>query len=176
MMQNTLTIFEGVDGSGKTTAAKAYADAIGAEYIHFSSYPEIVDNELARVYLRAFEPLMVERKHVVFDRCWISEVPYGTVYRDGLYRIHKNTQVELESIALMFNPIVVFCNPGLDQCLMNYRSRQHLEMLKDEEQLAQVYRLYLEQKTRIPCCAYDYTKSGNITPIHIATIRNHFYG
>lgn len=176
MTRKTLTIFEGVDGSGKTTAAKAYAEGIGAEYVHFGNYPDIVDNELSRVYLRAMEALIVERKHVVFDRSWLSEKPYGIVFRGGLYRMHENAAAELEGYAMMFDPIVVFCDPGLETCLENYRSRRQLEMLENEEQLTQVYHLYKTQRTLIPAVVYNYKTGENITPAHIEKIRSHFYG
>lgn len=162
MTRKTLTIFEGPDGSGKTTAAKTYAESIGAVYTHFSAHPEIMDNELMRIYLRAMEPLLVERQHVVFDRSWISERPYGHVFRNGLYRLHKFAQRELENVARMFNPLVVFCNPGLETCLANYRCRKQLEMLDNEEQLRDVYHLYRQEKTSLPVIRYSYVDGDNI--------------
>lgn len=162
MTRKTLTIFEGPDGSGKTTAARAYAESVCAVYVHFPAYPEIVDNELARVYLRAMEPLLVERQHVVFDRSWLSERPYGSVFRNGLYRLGGSTQEELEDIATIFQGVLVFCKPPLEVCLSNYRNRKQTEMLENEQQLVAVYESYGRQTTGLPGVRFDYTKDGDI--------------
>ena len=162
MMRKTLTIFEGPDGSGKTTAAKTYAESIGALYVHFPAYPEITDNELSRVYLRAMEPLVVEQRDVVFDRSWLSERPYGSVFRNGLYRLSENAQNTLENIAVVFQGVLVFCKPPLEVCLGNYRRRKQIEMLDNEQQLVDVYDLYGRQTTYLPGVRFDYTKDGDI--------------
>lgn len=163
MTRKTLTIFEGPDGSGKTTAAKTYAESIGALYVHFPAYPEITDNELSRVYLRAMEPLVVEQRDVVFDRSWLSERPYGSVFRNGLYRLSETAQDTLEDIAKVFDTVVVLCDPGLEVCLSNYRSRKNIEMLDNEDQLIAVHKAYLAIQTTLPFGIYNYRTSGDIT-------------
>lgn len=163
MMRKTLTIFEGPDGSGKTTAAKTYAESVCAIYVHFPAYPEITDNELARVYLRAMESLVVEQRDVVFDRSWLSERPYGSVFRNGLYRLGENTQGTLEDIAKVFDTVVILCDPGLEVCLNNYRTRKNLEMLDNEDQLAAVHKAYYEIDTTLPFAVYNYKADGDIT-------------
>ena len=77
-----LTIFEGVDGSGKTVAAKRYADEICARYIHFGPFTRVTDG-LARMYAEAMLLAVIGYQNVVFDRSWLSEGPYGLVMRGG---------------------------------------------------------------------------------------------
>ena len=85
MMPSTsakLTIFEGPDGGGKTTAAEKYAKETGAQYVHFGPLPHVKDS-LARVYVEAMMPAILGLQDVVFDRSWLSEIPYGTAFRGG---------------------------------------------------------------------------------------------
>ena len=41
-LSRELTIFEGPDGAGKTTLAKAYAELTGARYVHFGPLPRVL--------------------------------------------------------------------------------------------------------------------------------------
>ena len=61
-----LTIFEGPDGSGKSTAAQAYAEATKAKYVHFPALPQ-VDKSLGRIYVEAMLPALLGYQDVVFD-------------------------------------------------------------------------------------------------------------
>lgn len=81
-------IFEGPDGCGKTTLARAVRDALGAVYTHHGPYPALTHGcELVPVYLRSVAPALQDHNHVVLDRCWISELPYGLAYRNGSDRL-----------------------------------------------------------------------------------------
>lgn len=156
-----LTIFEGPDGSGKTTAAKAYAEHTGAIYVHFPALPQ-VSNGLARMYVEAMLPALLGHQAVVFDRCWMSEMPYGAVFREGQDRLGRISIRMLERLAMRCGAVIVKCLPNLDTVLKTYESRQHIEMLDNSYQVMDVYQLYQRAKTDLPVIPYDY-QSGPLS-------------
>lgn len=170
----TITIFEGPDGSGKTTAALTYADAIGARYVHLGPFKR-VSTGLARLYVEAMLPALLGYQDVVMDRCWLSEAPYGEVFRNGQDRIEEPGRRMLERIAMRCSAIVVLCLPGYLTVQGNFLARPGKEMLKDDTQLLEVYQLYnIHLKTELPELVYDYTTVGDLgfeidelrTPLH----------
>src|SRR5882757_4772670 len=102
----SLTIFEGPDGSGKTTAAKAFAAEMGARYVHLPQFKRVTTG-LPRMYLEAMLPALLGYQDVVMDRCWLSEVPYGRVFRDGADRVGEISRHMLERVALRAGALVV---------------------------------------------------------------------
>jgi thymidylate kinase len=179
-----LTIFEGPDGGGKTTAALAYAEATGARYVHFSSLPH-VKRGLPRMYVEAMLPALLGYQDVVFDRCWLSEAPYGMEFREGELRFDRVAVRMLERLALRCSAAVVLCLPPLKKALGNFSKRKAEEMLDNEEQLTRVYEHY-ETKTMLddtvlPVALYDYTKGdldislvkrAKLHPLDLATAGN----
>ena len=156
MTSSKLTIFEGPDGSGKTTAALTYAKATNARYVHFDALP-YVTNGLARMYVEAMLPALLGYQNVVLDRCWLSEEPYGKAFRFGKDRLGMTTCRMLERLALRCGALVVHCLPPYEVVEKNYLKRKHLEMLTDTEQLKLVYDTYNIQWTAIPNYVHDYT-------------------
>lgn len=156
MLSKSITIFEGVDGAGKTTAAKRYAKATGAKYIAFKEYPHMGPG-YNRMYLEAMLPALMGWEGIVFDRSWLSEWPYADVYRNGQRRLTLHAQRVLERVALRCQTCVVLCNPGLEAIEESYRQRQQDEMLKNMDQVRQVYNTYLYPHTALPTIGYDYT-------------------
>ncbi len=157
-----LTIFEGPDGGGKSTAAQAFAKATGARYVHFSALPR-VGKSLGRVYVEAMLPALLGYQDVVFDRCWLSEMPYGAAFREGKDRLNNASRRMLERLAMRCGAVVVKCQPAWETVKANYLSRKHIEMLDNEHQLKTVYDLYAEQPTDLPELVYDYTKEDLLT-------------
>lgn len=150
-----LTIFEGCDGSGKSTAAKRYASLTGAKYVHFEAMKE-VGGGLPKMYVEAMMPALLGYQDVVFDRCWISELPYGTVFRGGRDRIGYPRCKMLERLAMRCGAVVVWCDPGWEAVKRSYHLRKDEEMLNDELQLSTVYDMYKDQVTELPYITYDY--------------------
>lgn len=166
MEMKKITIFEGCDGSGKTTAAKAFAEKTGALYVHCGPFNGVTDN-LARFYVDAIMPAIMGFQDVVLDRSWHSERPYGVAYRDGNVRLSNHDIRVLERLSMRCDPVLVYCNPGWGVVSENFAARKGLEMLKDSAQLLTVFNIYdeilsLESSTRygIPIHAYDYTQSA----------------
>jgi thymidylate kinase len=156
-----LTIFEGPDGGGKSTAGQAFAEATGAKYVHFSALPR-VGKSLGRVYVEAMLPALLGYQDVVFDRCWLSEMPYGIAFREGRDRLTHASRRMLERLAMRCGAVVVRCQPGWEAVRLSYMARKHLEMLDNEDQLRMVYDLYADQVTDLPELVYDYTKVDDL--------------
>lgn len=154
-----VTIFEGPDGSGKSTAAKQYATLVGARYVHLGPLPNVTDG-LARLYAESMLPAVLGYQEVVMDRCWMSEEPYGDAYRGGANRLNPADVRMLERLALRCQPVVVLCNPGIEVVKANWESRKGEEYLKDVAQLEQVASAYGVATTALPMASYDYTVNG----------------
>jgi hypothetical protein len=156
-----LTIFEGPDGSGKSTAAHKFAKDTNARYVHFPALPR-VSAGLARMYVEAMMPALLGYQDVVFDRCWMSETPYGVAFREGQDRLGDPSRRMLERLALRCGAVMVRCNPGWDAVLKSYLSRKHLEMLENDGQLHQVFDLYAREHTDLPEVEFDYTRRNSV--------------
>lgn len=156
MLSESLTIFEGPDGAGKSTAARQYAELTGALYVHFPALPKVGKN-LARMYVEAMMPALLGHQPVVFDRCWLSEFPYGVAFRKGVDRLGGSSRRMLERLAMRCGAVVIFCDPGWKTVETNYGRRRELELLKSYEQLKIVHELYRAFDTNLPFVTYDYT-------------------
>lgn len=156
MVARSITIFEGADGSGKTRAAQCLAVATGAKYVHFGPLLN-VKKGLAKIYVEAALPALLGYQSVVFDRSWLSEVPYGRVFRGGADRLGPEACRMLERIFMRCRTAVVYCDPGEEAALDSFRRRKGEEYLDREEQLLKVRDLYDEMQTDLPLTRYDYT-------------------
>ena len=168
-LSRELTIFEGPDGAGKTTLAKAYAELTGARYVHFGPLPRVV-NGLMRMYVEAMLPAILGYQSVVFDRSWLSEYPYGTVFRAGQDRLGPVYVRMLERLALRCGGVVVLCLPPKDVVTENYKRRKRDEYLTSVKQVDRVYDIYktlLSQSTGVaylnalPLTRYSYVDYAN---------------
>lgn len=136
-----LTIFEGPDGSGKTTLAKAYAELTGARYVHFGPLPRVM-NGLMRTYVEAMLPAVLGYQPVVLDRSWLSEYPYGIAFREGRDRVGQVYMRMLERLAFRCGGVVVLCLPPQNIVIENYKRRKREEYLTSVKQLQCVYNIY----------------------------------
>lgn len=153
-----LTIFEGPDGAGKTTAAKTYAAVTSARYVHFSAMSH-VSSSLPRLFAEAMLPAVLGYQDVVLDRCWLSEPIYGAVLRGGQDRVGDISTAMLERLALRCDAQVVFCDPGDEALRASYLRRHEDELPKSADQIVQLAELYrsLHKRTELPWHLYDYT-------------------
>ncbi len=161
-----LTIFEGPDGGGKSTAAEAYAKYAGAKYVHFGPLPHVKDG-LARMYVEAMLPALLGYQDVVFDRCWLSEIPYGSAFRGGADRLGPDSVRMLERLAMRCGAVVVYCRPNWRTVRQNYLKRKEIEYLESEDQLRHVYEVYAAQKTGLPSMLFDYTAPQSERPFYL---------
>lgn len=165
-----LTIFEGCDGSGKSTAAAKFAEATGAKYVHFGPFPRVTTG-LPRIFLEAMLPALLGYQDVVFDRCWLSEPCYAHAFRGGKTRIMPADARMLERVALRCGATVIMCDPGWEAVLYSYRRRKGDEYLETEDQLRHVYEMYKLTKTDLPLTEYDYTAQGDLIPEYQDNLR-----
>ena len=156
-----LIIFEGCDGSGKTTAVNKLANKLGAKVKHFDQHSVFED------YMREVWKAQESSTATIFDRCWISERPYGIVYRNGLDRLDSTQRKTLESEALKANVVLVRCVPGWDEILRSFRARKGTEMLDNEQQLKRVFELYRLEPSAMPTIWYDWTMDKELTPEYL---------
>ena len=164
-----LTIFEGPDGSGKTTLAKRFAGQTNALLVHSGAYPGIGGSDRMQVYINAMLPAIVGTQDVVMDRSWHSEVPYGSCGRDGILRLTKEERTRLNNIAaLTTDAAMVLCLPSFEVCKAAWvpRAGDGEEYLESLAQLQKVYNTYVRMfysGTRenfegpIPMMHFDYT-------------------
>jgi thymidylate kinase len=167
-----LTIFEGCDGAGKTTAAKAFAALTGACYVHCG--PAIgVTTDHARLYLEAMLPALLGYQDVVMDRSWISEPIYGHVYRGGATRIRDRSYINLTDSAVHCRLVAVRCDPGWDTIRRNLESRGEAAVPEELEKVRQVYDLYKPSTSFLgyEYIDFDYTKSRALVEADIRTHR-----
>lgn len=157
MYSKRLIIFEGCDGTGKTTAAKRMANELGARYVHLDAYKGVTDG-LSRLFVDAMMPAVLGLSDVVMDRCWLSEPIYGKVYRGGANRVPSWQAKMLERLALRCRAVVILCQPPLENVLQSFRSRRDEELLDNEEQVKAVFEGYSPKTfdTALPLLYYDY--------------------
>jgi len=139
--EKQIVIFEGCDCTGKTTAAKAYAAATGADYIHNGPYLGKTGSELFNVYFNQMEFSRLNDIPVVIDRCWVSENIYGRVLRGGS-RLSPDQTTELLEMAEHLDVEFIVCDPGLDQVKNTWLSRRQTELVVDTENLEKVWNYY----------------------------------
>jgi thymidylate kinase len=151
-----ITIFEGPDGSGKTTAAKEWAERTGARYVHLSAYPN-VSSSLMSMYVEAILPALLGYQDVVLDRSWYSERPYGKIYRGGLYRVTDHQISVLDRLALRCGAVIILCDAPIDAIISCFKSRKQIEYLDNELQLVGVVNEYRTQEYGLPLIKYDRT-------------------
>lgn len=165
-----LTIIEGCDGSGKTTFAKAFAEKTDTTYVHFGPLPN-VKTTLHWVYIEAMLPVLRGEHDVVFDRSWLSEMPYGVAFRNGELRVDSMDRHYLEALASCCHAVVVKCQPSWETVEKSFIKRKGEEYLKTLAQLRLVYDLYEHQVTTLPTLVYNFEVQKPPTPYELNVLR-----
>ena len=139
-----IIIFEGPDGSGKTTLAakvRQVANTANLHTAHHGPYPGVSANDLAHAYFMSLTPALTYNDTVLMDRSWYSEPIYAKAVRNTESRIVTTHRRMLERAAMSRKAVVVQCLPSLETCLEAYGERP--EYAK-REQMSEVYDLYAE--------------------------------
>lgn len=171
MTSKKITIFEGPDGAGKTTAVNKFIAATGAKYYHHGAYPG--ERNIAHYYLKSLRPAMFGEHDIVMDRSWFDEKPYGFIFRGGLDRIgHMGCELFKEVLKLC-GGLVIVCVPPWDVVRENYLARQAQEYLDTTDQLKYVYDYFTGTVDMYPLTyQYDYTKDPDLSPEALDRCRN----
>lgn len=167
-----ITIFEGPDGSGKTTTAKAYARRVAetgqpVTFMHWGEvkkpFEEYLDF-LARWYI-TFAKKPELRPHLIMDRFYFSELMYGPILRKE-NRL-GSTERMLQRVLLGNETLLVRCDPGIDVIHDNWAARIDDELVKDDTHvwaITSAYRETLQDRWPLPVVEFDYTQ------MHIAAL------
>jgi len=157
-----IIVFEGPDGSGKTSLAKTMASHVGGRYIHltyrFKDRMHLYHGAAIRLAAR-----LSRNQPVIVDRWWPSEIVYADAYRGGSK--FAKYYLLLEHIANNLGVTYVICLPE-DRT----RYLDHFAVLKDQrtemydegmqrvyDGYAEMYRGYLSLKENV--CHYDLFKN-----------------
>lgn len=180
MTSQPITIFEGPDGSGKSTAAAEYAKLTGARLVHCGPFPRISEGQLGRFYVEAMLPALLGYQPVVMDRSWLSEPVYGAVFREGEDRIGPIFERMLDRLALRCGAVVVHCDPGWTKIEETYEARRQKEVLNgkrfDLQPLLQLHHLYGQQMlmTSLPVVRYNWTVNDGVRELsYLVRSRRH---
>lgn len=136
-----LVIFEGPDGAGKTTLARACAKKWGAIYTHHGAYPDANVDQLRNIYLNSMLPALQGVAPVVLDRCWISE----PIYADALDRFNRcayHTRRMLEHVMVSVPHLLVVLMPPVEKLWLTVEARLKDELIAKQEQLTHVRLMY----------------------------------
>lgn len=160
----TITIFEGPDGSGKTTMAKQFAANIGALYVHFDALYGV--KNIHKYFMEAMLPALMGYQSVVLDRCWHSGPIYDLVFRNLEEEEQRQTSeicTLLDRAASFCNAVYVRCLPPEEVCINNWKSRLHEELVQSEHKMHAIHKLYKEQGRSVclPMVESDYTVAPN---------------
>jgi len=135
-------IFEGIDGTGKTTMAKMFL-TIGFKKIHAEYHPEIED--LYSFYDNLLEDLNNQR--IVFDRSFISEMVYGPILRNksrlSMRRL-KNLLIKLKNqktlLVYLYSPLeILLKRKGEESTLIKH----YPELTRKYEKLIEIVKKFI---------------------------------
>jgi thymidylate kinase len=169
-----LIILEGPDCAGKTTLARELVK-FGFDATHFGADLTLTGADMTKTYLYHLSKLykcvqnghtIHHPHHVVFDRCWISEIVYGPIYR-GVSRFSHEQVGLLYAAAELADPVIVYCRPKTETMIKSFNARIEEEMLDNAEQLQQAINKYdtifadLEKHSDFDIHRYDYEVTPN---------------
>jgi len=164
-----ITIFEGPDGSGKSTAALAYAEATGATYKHWGQV-----NDPFGEYVGYLADAIPEGSDIVFDRFYQSELVYGPLFRQS-ERIGKRKWL-LESICAGNKAVVVLCMPPVKEIKANIQARSDgADMDGVPDMIDSICFAYVDILGDLPWLLYDYTTCNGSLMDMIAETRSIAY-
>lgn len=159
-MKNKLIIVEGMDNTGKTTLIQELIRNIGRGTL------------MAKVSLGPFRPAIEQiqwtysqlkragegKDLIVYDRFLpICDIVYGTVIRNST--LWTLDSAELKALREL-NPLIIFCDPGIDTILKTINEKDQLEGVVDNAKaLIAMYKavIYELETLGFEIHYYDYT-------------------
>lgn len=172
-----LALFEGPDGGGKTTAARALA---GAAFAYQHNGPPVFDADATDAAKRAQIfwwqlKALVPREHgaagTIIDRSWPSEQVYHQ-FAGRPDTFDPLTHRMFERFMLAHNGVVVMCLPKYATAHANWerRVRAGEELVTDVADYATMYEHYRDWTTTLPHVYFDYEREsvGDLTKMLVA--------
>lgn len=182
MRKHRLTIFEGPDGAGKTTAAEAYAAQVrrrrGAEVLVVHCGPLLEHDSISLVchYLDLIKPAFLDKQEIVMDRSWLSEPIYGPIKRDGS-RLTKQLVDFLNEVGSMSDGVVVGMNAPILDLITRWRARRDArgEYVDDEADYVAIVDAYHQHLATlvgvsmpfIPCLVHRFPADRDYYGAHL---------
>lgn len=128
-----ILIIEGPDGSGKSTLAAKLSKQTGYPVVHRSQPKnEEERQQMMQMYLDAVK----SSDNVIFDRCWYSEMVYGSVMRDKSY-IDDKQMLYLETALAEKGAMIIHCTDYVE-ILWRRCSARGEDYIKSIETLASI--------------------------------------
>jgi thymidylate kinase len=140
-----IIVIEGPDASGKTTLAKAIAEAIDAAYVHASA-------PLRHPLVEYTEPIETLRpEHIVLDRWHIGEMIYGPKYR-GKAGLSRKQFDAVEEFLSERGALLVHCDDRFDELVSRMHGRGE-EIHPTYQQEIRDFRHWVRE-SRLPAFTY----------------------
>ena len=149
-----IIILEGVDGSGKTTAANALSQKYNLDIIHNGPLLDLDSESLFEHYAHQ----ILKFDNVVIDRSWSSELIYSKCYRNTQSRITFEQELELYRLCLDKNVKLLFCNTSFFNIEKSYLNRQSEEYVSKLEKIKNIYDEYNDKLKNWK--TFDYEKQS----------------
>lgn len=159
-MLSKITIFEGPDGCGKTTAALDFARLVGGEYVHWGLVDDPFNDYLNCLLAYHQAP---EEVHLVLDRFYPSETIYGRLFR-GIDRLGSRARM-LERVLWSHRAVVVKCLIDRDAGAVGWLKNGSEQVAVKLEQYHAVHGAYAAWEPTLPYLLYDWTDGASIADL-----------
>lgn len=130
-----MIIVEGMDNSGKTTVVNQLASQFGLPTVHSpgpAPYQKLRDFIMETALARFEGRMFIYDRHPI-----ISEHIYGPVLRG-----HDDLDMKWTRLIGSLNPLVIYCDPGIDMIMGNTRD-QMPGVMENAEKLLEAYRHFI---------------------------------
>lgn len=149
-----ILIIEGPDGSGKSILAQQLSRQTGYPIIH-RSQPKTEEEKkhMMAEYLLTIK----ERKNVIFDRCWYSEMAYGPVMRDDSV-ISYPEMYALERMLAKNGAMIIYCT-GSEPALWMRCTKRGEDYITSRDDFKAIYSNYediMNAPHYVPVVKYEY--------------------
>ena len=156
-----IIIYEGIDGSGKSTAIEQLINTykekdIKVNFVHNGKFPS--QKAAHRAYRVQLHNALLYEGVTILDRAYIAELLYSKIYNN--HEDDINDYFALDDAFSKANAVIVWCNPPLKVCKANWSSRLEQEAFHDPIKYDALHRIHemIPYITRCNVKTLDYTK------------------